>query len=227
MLTCNITFDIADEIHKLGITGSYFIIQGLQNKENDVEFLQLRQAVLQTILPNLSKEEIVNDPILQGFRLLHDKVNRSNKKNVASPENLLLMLAEQRPIPNINLLVDIYNLVSLETRLAIGAHDLKKIAGNIHLRLTDGTEGFHALGYAAPQSVGPGEYAYIDDANDIICRLEVRQVEKTKITLETTDCFFIVQGNSATSDQYVSDAAQRLIQLVKQFCGGSERLLQT
>ncbi|WP_396133041.1 phenylalanine--tRNA ligase beta subunit-related protein [Faecalibacillus faecis] len=35
-----------------------------------------------------------------------------------------------------NPLVDLYNLISMDTKLALGAHDLDKTEGNITLRLT-------------------------------------------------------------------------------------------
>ncbi len=70
-----------------------------------------------------------------------------------------------------------------------------------------------------------GEYAYIDDSGDVLCRLEVRQGDKTKISLNTTACFYIVQGNATTGDASLQTAAEELIALIKRFCGGQERML--
>jgi DNA/RNA-binding domain of Phe-tRNA-synthetase-like protein len=53
--------------------------------------------------------------------------------------------------------------------------------------------------------------------------LDSRQVEKTKVTLETTDCFYIIQGNTATSEESISRCAERLIQLTQKYCGGKPR----
>jgi DNA/RNA-binding domain of Phe-tRNA-synthetase-like protein len=63
------------------------------------------------------------------------------------------------------------------------------ITGNISQRLTNGTEKFLPLGQKEIQTVEAGEYSYIDDANDVMCRMEVRQVEKTKVTVDTTMLF--------------------------------------
>jgi DNA/RNA-binding domain of Phe-tRNA-synthetase-like protein len=144
---------------------------------------------------------------------------------VASPENLLSALLRSRRLPQINVVVDIYNLMSVKSRLALGAHDIAHISGNINLRMTTGTENFWPLGMPEPKAVGAGEYAYVDDQNDIICRLETRQVEKTKVTVETTECFYIVQGNAATDDMYIKSVTDELIALTKRFCGGEERIL--
>ena len=129
------------------------------------------------------------------------------------------MFLRNGTIPSINLVVDIYNLVSLESRLALGAHDISKIDGNITLKITNGTEKFLPLGKTESEIVPSGEYSYVDDSNEVICRLEYRQVEKTKVTLNTKDCFFIIQGNSATTPEIVKATSQRLLDLLKQFCG--------
>jgi DNA/RNA-binding domain of Phe-tRNA-synthetase-like protein len=220
-----VSFDVSQEVLALGLKGAFLTIVGLTNKETDPQFEALKAATIGEILPTLTKESIANSPVLAGFRELHVKVDRPGKKNVASPENLLLMLLESGKLPHVNLLVDIYNLVSIQTQFALGAHDLTNVSGDIHLRMTTGQESFWPLGHSKPQSISAGEYAYIDDANDVLCRLEVRQVEKTKVTLATTDCFFIVQGNSQTSTTDVEAASNRLIELVTRFCGGEPRYL--
>lgn len=221
----SITFNVDERVLAAGLNGAYFTLAGIRNRESDPELDEVRDAVLREIMPGLSPEKIKDDPILQGFRSLHQKVGVSNRKNVASPENLLSTLLRTGRLPQINVLVDIYNLVSVKSRLALGAHDLAHITGNINLRLTTGTESFWPLGAPEPKAVSPGEYAYVDDQNDIICRLETRQVEKTKVTVETTECFYIVQGNAATDDAYIKSVTDELIALTKRFCGGEERIL--
>ncbi len=174
---------------------------------------------------DLSFEAIQADPVLSGFRALHDAIGRSNRKNVASPERLLTLVLQTGGLPQVNLLVDIYNLVSVKTRLSLGAHDLRAISGNVQLRLTDGSETFWPMGSAKPKVVSPGEYAYIDAAHNVLCRLEVRQCEQTKITLGTTDGFFIVQGTARTAETCLHHTASELLALIKRFCGGQARLL--
>jgi len=128
-------------------------------------------------------------------------------------------------MPRINLLVDIYNLVSVKTRLALGAHDLSHVRGGVHLRRTTGRERFLPLGASEPKPVRTGAYAYVDDSDEVLCWLEVRQVETTKVTLESRDCFYIIQGNSRVPQEALRSAAEELITLTKRFCGGEARLL--
>ena len=102
----------------------------------------------------------------------------------------------------------------MDTKLALGAHDLAKTEGNISLKLTTGNENYIPLGSEEAKVVKAGIYSYIDDANDIICFSEIRQVDKTKVTNESEDIFFIVQGNKETSDKYVEEVAKELITVV-------------
>jgi len=221
----DISFTIADAVRALGVKCAVFILINVENRAIDREFEEVKTQLTREILTDLSLTKIVTDPILQGFRQLHEAVECSNKKYVASPETLLKGLLQTGRLPHINLLVDIYNLISIKTRLSLGAHDVAAVCGNIHLRLTTGEEHFWPLGSEVPKPVGRGEYAYVDDENNILCRLEVRQADRTKIRLDTTNCICIVQGNPATESEYLRTTTEELITLMQRFCGGQARIL--
>lgn len=223
----DLNFNISNEVLNLGLRGAYFTIGNIVNKESDTDFEGYKEEVLRKIKEEITQERISNDPILLGFKRLHERVERTGKNNIASPENLLNMFMQHGRIPQINLLVDIYNLISLETKLAIGAHDISNIVGKVNLKITNGSEKFWPLGSKTEKGVSPGEYAYVDDNNDVLCRLEVRQVEKTKVTLQTTQSFYIVQGNLETEPEYIVNAAEKLINLTTKYCGGDIRFLYT
>lgn len=140
-------------------------------------------------------------------------------------KRLLKNLLKKQEFHKINPLVDLYNLISMDTKLALGAHDLDKIEGNITLRLTQGNENYIPLGSEEAKEVKAGIYSYIDDANDIICYSEIRQVDKTKVTNESKDIFFIVQGNKETSDKYVKDIAKELITVLTYYLGATDEIL--
>lgn len=223
----NLSFNVSQDVLDLGLTCSCFIISDLRNRETDAGFEVIKEQVIKEVRSELSPEKIKNAHVLCGFRELHKAIGFSNRKNIAASENLLKLLLQQGRLPHVNLLVDIYNLVSIKTMLALGAHDTARIAGSINLRFTNGTEKFWPIGGTGYKTVASGEYAYVDDENDIICRLEVRQVEKTKVTLDTKGCFYIVQGNANTDSNYIKNVTEELISLTKHFCGGQEQMLYT
>ena len=125
----------------------------------------------------------------------------------------------------INQAVDIYNLISLESKLALGAHNIDRVEGNVTLRFTNGTERFVPIGQTDPIPVAAHEYSYCDDANEVLCRLEIRQVEKTKVDETAQNIFYIVQGNEATPDGLLRETAQRIVDLTTRFSGGSGEII--
>lgn len=220
-------FSITQEVSNLGVKGIMSRIQGVKNAKNNSEFDNYLVLELQNLKQQWQGKDYKADLIIQGFRTLHEKVKKSNRKYPASPEELIRIFTETGRFPRINLLVDIYNLVSLKTRLALGAHDVDKVIGDVTLRLTDGTEHFFPLGCKEEVPVQAGEYSYIDDGNNIICRMEVLQVEPTKITIDTTDVFLIVQGNDNTSGLDIQSGVKEVADLIKKYCGGTTTTLNT
>jgi len=213
-------FNVTKEVLNLGVKVITARIIGVNNSEINQDFEIYKNEELENIKKKLTGKNYKDDPILQGFRDLHTKVGRSNRDYVASPEGLRRLFLERSRFPHINTVVDIYNLVSLKSGLALGAHDVDKIQGNVKLCLTKGDEIFIPLGADNQVAVFPGEYCYVDDGNNVICRLEVLQVEPTKITTSAQDIFIIVEGNANTSFEYVAEMAKEVCTLIKRYCGG-------
>lgn len=90
--------------------------------------------------------DVHQDSILEGYHILHDKAGVKRRKNVPSSENLIKMLLKHQSIPFINQVVDIYNVISMESRLCVAAHNMDKIDGNLTVRFSDGTETYLPLG---------------------------------------------------------------------------------
>lgn len=216
-------FHLAPEVAARGVSGCYSLLLGVDQQGADAADIgAFIDQVVATARHRAERGAIAADPVLAGFRALHQAFGVPTRKLFSAPETLIRYIEKRGDIPRIGPLVDLYNAVSLETGLALGAHDLGRIDGDISLRLTTGAERFHPVGAAEPEPVRPGEYAYVDDGGAVICRLEVRQVEKTKVTPATTDVFLIVQGNPATAPHAIQAGHDRLIDVLKRFLGGTE-----
>ncbi|MBI2037619.1 MAG: tRNA ligase [Candidatus Magasanikbacteria bacterium] len=221
----DLKFEVAKEVLDLGVKIITARIVDVQNIDLNSDFEVYKNEELEKIKGNWEGKKYKDDPVLEGFRDLHTKVGRSNRDYVASPEGLRWSFLERGRFPHINTLVDIYNLISLKTGLALGAHDIDKVQGNITLRLTKGDEVFIPLGKTEPTTIFPGEYGYVDDENNVICRLEVLQVEPTKVSTNSKDIFVIIEGNVKTSPKYVENAAKEVCELITKFCGGTYSFL--
>lgn len=214
-------FTIDEPVRSLGVRGAFAVLSGLDNAAIDEQAMdEWRERLVAELRRTLVPGFVERDPVLAGFRTLHDAVGRSNRRFPSSAEALVGLFLRKGLVPSINPLVDLYNGVSLTTRLSLGAHDLAHVIGDITLRFTTGAERFVPLGAVDPEPVPAGEYCYIDGSGEVLCRLEHRQCERTKVTTATTDCFYILQGNAGTSRELTESTLARLVALTKQFCGG-------
>lgn len=218
-------FIIEKDVLDLGVKIRGVQITGVNNQHYSEELNDYINQHVQALLEKETADTIKNNEIIQGFYDLHQKVHIPRRKNLPASENLLKLLVKKQEFYKINPVVDIYNIISMETKLALGAHDIDHVGGNLSLKLTKGDENFIPLGQSEPKDVPVGVYSYIDDDQDIVCYLEIRQVDKTKITENSHHIFYIVQGNEKTSWNYIDQVAHQIIETTTYFCGGQGKIL--
>lgn len=56
------------------------------------------------------------------------------RKNLPASENLIRLLTKREDLISINKAVDIYNILSIELKLCLGAHTIDKVDGNVTLK---------------------------------------------------------------------------------------------
>lgn len=218
-------FRVEKEVLEAGVKILFVVIRGLDNATESEEWLERREAWIKDLLERYRDIDVHQDDILEGFNLLHDHTGVKRRKKIPASENLVKLLLKHGTLAYINKVVDIYNIISLDSKLALGAHNIDHVSGNVTLRFTDGTERFVPLGQTEPIAVNPHEYSYIDDSNEILCRLEIRQVQKTLVDETAKNVFYIVQGNEATPDELLHKTAQDIISLTTKYSGGEGEII--
>ncbi len=219
-------FKVENSVLDSGVKIIFAVMENIDNTGENAQWREYREKRLEELYAQYEGIDVHADPILEGFNILHDNVGVKRRKNIPASENLIKLLLKNHGMFYINKAVDIYNLVSLETKLALGAHNIDNVSGDVTLRFTDGTERYIPLGQEQPVPVAPHEYCYCDDDNEVLCRLEIRQVNKTRVDENTCNIFYIIQGNDATPDSLLNDAAERIITLTVKYCGGSGRIIK-
>ncbi len=211
---------ITPEVKKLGINACMALVRevNISNKSNPLE--KRKKEVVEKV----QGADIATDPILQAYHELYQVAEVEGEGFVPPAEHLLGLIKRNGRLPNINTVVDSYNLVSAETSLSIGAHDLAHLKGNVSFRITDGSEKYTPLGENEPVKVFAGEYACMDDEK-IICRMDVKQCNETKITKETKAFIVYVQGNRNTEFAYLLNALQKVCDLITEICGGTYQII--
>ena len=218
-------FSVEQVVLDSGVKIIFAVIEGLDNHEESAEWNAYRKDKIAEMLERYEGINIHEDNVLEGFNILHDNVGVKRRKNIPASENLIKLLLKNHDMVYINKAVDIYNLISLDSKLALGAHNMDYVDGNVTLRFTDGTEKYVPLGQEEPVPVNPHEYCYCDDSNEVLCRLEIRQVNKTKVDETARNVFYIVEGNTATPDELLQKTAQEIIDTTVRYCGGAGHIV--
>lgn len=213
-------YQIARDVAEIGVKVIFASIKGVDNTGRNPEWETERKARLNNLCKRYEGLDVHGDSVLEGYHILHDRAGVKRRKNIPSSENLIKMLLKHQDMPFINQVVDIYNVISMESRLCVAAHNLDKIEGNLTVRFSDGTETYLPLGAAQPVPMQPHEYCYCDDANEVLCRLEIRQVEKTKVDENVTNILYIIEGNEATDDNFLLEVMQEIVDTTTKYCGG-------
>jgi len=213
-----IKFTVSKQCAEKGIKARAAIISGVKIKKKHEGLEKLKKQAAE-IANNI---DLVNNPIINSFSDIYAKFNI----NVESPVHYLInLIKEKGKLPTINTAVDSYNIVAVKKFVSIGAHDIDKINGNVQIRITDGKETYTELG-GKPEKVKKGEFAAVDDKNIVLCKLDIKQGEHTKLTDKSKNILVYVQGNDKTNDDYLEEALTEICDNIKQFCNGEYEIIE-
>jgi DNA/RNA-binding domain of Phe-tRNA-synthetase-like protein len=216
------TFYVTKECIQLGLRAGAIVFRDLRIAPAGPELRAEIDREIQAVRSRFASPAAVRScPEVAAFQELHRCVGVSSRKEQSSIERLFLLALKRGELPAINNLVDAYNLVSLRTCCSLGAHDLDAIALPVSLCLLTGQESFTPLGETTPATVVPGEYGYVDAANRLLCRLDVRQADFSKVTEQTRHALLIVEGTAEHDPQLLRRAMEDVIEVVMRYCGGT------
>ena len=218
-------FYVSKKVLDLGLKIRFAVINNVNN-ENNSGVNEFINKTANRLLEEYKDFDIDSDDVLNGFHKIHERATISKRKNTPASENLIRLLKENNSYRSINPLVDIYNLLSIESKLCLGAHDIDKVSGNVTLRFHNGDEIFIPLGDGTSHKVKNNEYSYIDDSNEILCRLEVRQVKKTLVGNDTKNVFYIIEGNDLIPDEVLGSYANKIIEVTTSYLGGEGHIVE-
>lgn len=218
-------FLVEDKVKELGMKILGLKIENIDNKTSSAEFAKWRKEKITNLINKYKDYDIKNDKVIEGFYELHNSVGVPRRKNLPASENLIKLLIKREELIEINKAVDIYNIISIESKLCLGAHDIDKISGNVTLKITDGNENFIPLGSEESKPVGEGVYSFVDDDNDVICWLDIRQVDKTKVTEDSKNILYFIIGNKENTYAELESVAQEIIDITTKFCGGNGKII--
>ncbi|MGV9774393.1 B3/B4 domain-containing protein [Streptosporangium sp. NPDC003464] len=155
----------------------------------------------------------VEDPKVEAWREAYRAFGAKPQRTRPSVDALV----RRMPLPEINLVVDAYNTVSVRHGLPIGGEDLARYEGAARLVRAAGDEPFEVVEKGEPAVDHPeiGEVVWRDDRGVTCRRWNWRQCVRTRITEETTDALFLLERLAPMSLEELGAAGDELVDLLK------------
>jgi len=224
-------------VTKLGISGDIFTafpevrigvvaFEGVSNGGESPELLALLRREEDAAAGRLAGAAIPEHPHIAPWREAYRKFGAKPKDHPSSIENLLRRVVKGHRLPHINLLVDLYNAVSLRHLVPIGGEDLAAVDGDVALRFaTDSEHPARLLGepLEGARPPKPGEVIYADRAGTLCRRWNWKEADRTKLTEATTAGFLVVEALPPVGRSEIEAALVDLAAMVTTYCGGSIR----
>ena len=195
------------------------MVKGIDNGKAYPEVNRLLDKSITAAAQRLEGKKVKEEPDILPYREAFRALDINPNKYLCSIEALFTRIAKGKGMPHISPVVDLGNAVSLKYMLPMGAHDLGGSSEDICIRLAQPGDTFLPFGGEAEETPDSGEVVYAVGHQVRIRRWTWRQSEHGKITLESTDIFFPIDGFTDFNREQVLAARDELQALVKRIFG--------
>ncbi len=192
--------------------------KNLDIKKKNPELEQLKKQVYSEIKP----DSLQNSDYVKGYDSLLGKQDRGKRSSVT---NLIDIFRKNQRIPNFNVMVDAYNLMSLKYGVVMGAYERRTIKGNLIYKVADGSEHFIPVASGQKEKVYEGEWVIADETGMVVTRILSKQSEAVAITMNTRSAVMCIQGNPCIPLDELNRIAVETAGLIQEFCGGGYRVV--
>ncbi|WP_053849106.1 B3/4 domain-containing protein [Streptomyces sp. NRRL B-24085] len=163
------------------------------------------------------------DPHMAAWREVYTAFGSKPSRTRNSAEALAKRALSDAGLPRINLLVDLYNAISVAHLVPVGGEDLDRVRGGMRLVRATGDEEFvtAAGGQEVVEHPDPGEVVWCDDAGVTCRRWNWRQGPRTRLTEETVSGIFLLESMAPMPYADVEKAGAELAELLEKFSPGA------
>jgi len=204
---------ISDEIRNLCPNIKVCVVQAkVSNSPTPQTLSEEMDALEHRFRVTYMLDDINKRPAIHATRVAYKALGKEPARYRPSAEALCRRILREIPLYRINTLVDIINIISVESGFSIGAFDIGKIQGNVlTLGIGKAGEDFEAIGRGQLNIEGLPVYR---DATGGI-GTPTSDHERTKITEETTDLLIII--NSYNGIEGLQEAVNHLLELLLKY----------
>ncbi|MBT3162373.1 cytoplasmic protein [Streptomyces sp. Vc74B-19] len=216
---------VSDEVRALvpGFTHVAVEAHGLVNGPSTEESSALLDEAARRLAARLDGRAPHEDPHMTAWRAAYTAFGSKPSRTRNSAEALAKRALSDAGLPRINLLVDVYNAVSVARLIPVGGEDADRVQGAMRLVRATGREDFVTVagGEETVEHPDPGEVVWCDDLGVTCRRWNWRQGPRTRLTEETTSGLFLLESLPPTPPSEAEEAAAELAALLEKFSPGA------
>ncbi|UCE15296.1 MAG: hypothetical protein JSV12_05275 [Candidatus Bathyarchaeota archaeon] len=194
-------------------------IRGVKVEKRNVELERFKEKVMKQVREQYDLESLRNLPTFRAYRDFFWGVGIDPTKSRPAAEALIRRVLGGKAIPNINTLVDAYNLASIKTEIALAAFDADKLRSDLLMRFATEGEKFLGIGMEKPMVLQGGEIV-ISDGEKLVAVYPHRDADNTKITMKTKNVMLLMCGVPGIGEETLQKATQVALEYITRFCEG-------
>lgn len=215
------------------------IIRGFDNTKGEKEAREMLRKTEREVRDSMTLDQFWMDPrvtaYLDAFKKFGTDPEIRRPAHIALakrilegglPANRLTAQAgwQAGQLPDINPIVNIYNAISLKYLTPFGGENLDVLKGDFRLFVAKGGEHWIPIGGDKAKPALQGELVWGDDIDLSTRALNWRQCDRTKMTEETINGFFIMDGFKDINKVVMERASKEFINIATMLCGGEADL---
>ncbi|MGW4759497.1 B3/B4 domain-containing protein [Streptomyces chartreusis] len=220
-----LTLTVSDEVRALvpGFTHVAVEADGLVNGPSTEASSALLDDAARRLAVRLAGHAPHEDPHMAAWREAYTAFGSKPSRTRNSAEALAKRALSEAGLPRINLLVDVYNAISVAHLVPVGGEDIDRIEGGMHLVRATGEEDFVTVagGEQVIEHPDAGEIVWRDEAGVTCRRWNWRQGPRTRLTEETVSGIFLLESLTPMPVSDVETAAEELADLLQKFSPGA------
>ncbi|MFG1671109.1 B3/4 domain-containing protein [Streptomyces sp. Y7] len=220
-----LTLTVSDEVRALvpGFTHVAVEAHGLVNGPSTEASSALLDDAARRLAVRLAGRAPHEDPHMAAWREAYTAFGSKPSRTRNSAEALAKRALTEAGLPRINLLVDVYNAISVAHLVPVGGEDIDRIEGGMRLVRATGAEDFVTVagGEEVVEHPDAGEIVWRDDAGVTCRRWNWRQGPRTRLTEETVSGIFLLESLTPMPVADVESAARELADLLEKFSPGA------
>ncbi|GGW37021.1 B3/B4 domain-containing protein [Streptomyces xantholiticus] len=163
------------------------------------------------------------DPHMAAWREAYTAFGAKPSRSRNSAEALARRALAGGGLPRINVLVDLYNAISVAHLIPVGGEDLDRIKGGMRLMRSTGEEPFATVagGEKVVEHPEAGEVVWCDDEGVTCRRWNWRQGVRTRLTEDSVNALFLLEGMGPTAGGELETAAAELAEALEKSSPGA------